>query len=322
MHSKKHSKKLLALSCAAALSAYGSVAHAADVVIGVPNWPSVLATAHVMKAALENNLGLEVELQNGSNPVIFEAMDAGSMHVHPEVWLPNNANLHDLYVDEKKTVMMNGNTVTGEQQMCVTSDTAERTGITSLSDLTDPEMAANFDTDGDGMGEIWIGAPGWASTNVEKIRAKSYGYDSTMTLKEMDEALALAEVDNAVNKEENIVFFCYSPHHMFTLYDLVGLEEPAYEEAEWNVIQPTDDPEWLEKSSAPVAWEPARINIHYATSLTEDQPEAAAMIANMALDVDTVSAMTYALVVDEQDPEEFAAAWVEENADQVDSWLQ
>ena len=39
-------------------------------------------------------------------------------------------------------------------------------------------MAANFDTDGDGMGEIWIGAAGWASTNIEKIRAKSYGYDA------------------------------------------------------------------------------------------------------------------------------------------------
>ena len=41
-----------------------------------------------------------------------------------------------------------------------------------------------FDSDGDGQGEIWIGASGWASTNVEKIRAKSYGYDETMKLKE------------------------------------------------------------------------------------------------------------------------------------------
>ena len=38
--------------------------------------------------------------------------------------------------------------------------------------------------------DIWIGAPGWASTNVEKIRAKSYGYDTTMDLLEMDETLA------------------------------------------------------------------------------------------------------------------------------------
>jgi len=62
------------LSVAAVASTIALPAMAADVVIGVPNWPSVLATAHVIKVALEENLGLEVELQNGTNPVVFEAM--------------------------------------------------------------------------------------------------------------------------------------------------------------------------------------------------------------------------------------------------------
>ncbi len=316
------SKNLLAASCAVALSGFGTAATAADVVIGVPNWPSVLATAHVLKVAMENNLGLEVELQNGTNPVVFEAMDSGSMHVHPEVWLPNQTNLNNQYVQEKKTVMMNPNGVAGDQAMCVTAGTAERTGIENLSDLSDPEMAKNFDTDGDGMGEIWIGAAGWASTNVEKVRAKSYGYDATMSLKEMDETLALAEVDAAVAQNENIVFFCYTPHHMFALHELVILKEPAHDASQWTMIQPTDDPEWLEKSSAGMAWSTAYLHIHYAASLETDQPEAAAMLANVSLDTDVVSTMTYALVVDKQDPAEFAAKWVEENADLVDSWLQ
>ena len=218
-------------------------AQAADVVIGVPNWPSVLATAHVLKVAMEDNLGLEVELQNGTNPVVFEAMDTGAMHVHPEVWLPNQTNLFDTYVTEKGSVKQNPNGVSGDQAMCVTKSTAERTGIVELSELSDPDMASNFDTDDDGKGEIWIGAAGWASTNVEKIRAKSYGYAETMQLKEMDESLALAEVDNAVSQDKNIVFFCYTPHHMFALHELVILEEPAYDEAKWTVIQPTNDPE-------------------------------------------------------------------------------
>ncbi len=316
------SKKLLAISCVTAMSAYGAVAQAADVVIGVPNWPSVLVTAHVLKVAMENNLGLEVELQNGTNPVVFEGMDAGSMHVHPEVWLPNQTNLNNTYVAEKQTVRMNPNGVAGDQAMCVTAGTAERTGIENLTDLTDPEMAKNFDTDGDGMGEIWIGAAGWASTNIEKIRAKSYGYDATMSLKEMDETLALAEVDAAVTQDKNIAFFCYTPHHMFALHDLVILKEPAHDTAEWNVIQPTDDPEWLSKSSAGSAWSTAYLHIHYATGLEEAQPEAAAMLSKVSLDTSIVSAMTYALVVEKQDPAEFAAKWVEDNAETVDSWLQ
>lgn len=314
--------KLMTVACVGSVLSYGTVAQAADVVIGVPNWPSVLATAHVLKVAMEENLGLEVELQNGTNPVVFEAMDTGAMHVHPEVWLPNQTNLNDKFVQEKGSVRMNPNGVAGDQAMCVTKGTAERTGITELSDLTDPDMAKNFDTDDDGKGEIWIGASGWASTNVEKIRAKSYGYEATMTLKEMDESLALAEVDNAVAQDKDIVFFCYTPHHMFALHELVILKEPAYDEAKWNVIQPTDDPEWLEKSDAGVAWNTAQLHIHYASVLETDQPEAAAMLANVKFDTDTISAMTFALVVEEQDPAEFAAKWVADNASTVDSWLQ
>ena len=177
--------------CAAVLTAGISSSHAADVVIGVPNWPSVAATASILKVVLEDNFGLEVELQNGTNPVIFEAMDSGSMHVHPEVWLPNQTNLHDKFVKTRGTVRMNPNGVPSFQGMCVTKATADRTGIAQIADLADPDMAKNFDTNGDGRGEVWIGASGWASTNVEKVRAKSYGYDETMELVEMDETLAM-----------------------------------------------------------------------------------------------------------------------------------
>lgn len=298
-----------------------AAAQAADVVIGVPNWPSVNVTAHVLEVIMEDNLGLDVELQNGTNPVIFEAMDRGSIHVHPEVWLPNQSNLNNTYVAERGTVVMNQNGVAAFQGICVTKMTADVHGVTSIYDLTDPDKAALFDTDGDGLGEVWIGASGWASTNVEKIRAQSYGYNETMQLLEMDETLALAAVDAAVSAEDPIVFFCYTPHHMFALHELVPLEEPAHNADTWSVIQPTDDPDWLAKSTADSAWDLAYLHIHFAKALEESQPEAAALLANVQLDTDTVSAMTYALVVDKQDPAEFAANWVAENADTVNAWL-
>jgi len=244
------------------------------------------------------------------------------MHVHPEVWLPNQSNLNQKYVHDKKTVRMNPTGVNGDQAICVTEHTASATGIKELSELSDPEMAKNFDTDGDGKGEVWIGAAGWASTNVEKVRAKSYGYAETMQLKEMDETLALAEVDNAVAQKKNIAFFCYTPHHMFALHKLVILKEPAYDESKWNVIQPTDDPQWLEKSEAGVAWNTAKLHIHYATSLEESHPAAASMLHKVNFDTDTISKMTFALVVDKADPAEFAKKWVAENGSIVDSWLQ
>ena len=315
-------KKLYGVCAAAVLVSTSMNAMSADVVIGVPNWPSVNVTANVLKVVLEDNYGLDVELQNGTNPVVFEARDSGSMHVHPEVWLPNQANLHDKFVKDKGTVTMNPNGVSAFQGMCVTKHTADEHGVSKLSDLTDPDIAALFDTDGDGKGEIWIGASGWASTNVEKIRAKSYGYDETMNLKEMDETLALAEVDNAVVQKKPIVFFCYTPHHMFALHELVILEEPKFDASKWNVIQPTDDPDWLAKSEAPVAWDLAYLHIHYATSLESSHPEVASLLSKVKLDTDAVSLMTYALVVEKQDPAEYAKQWVADNSELVERWLR
>lgn len=313
-------KRIIAAS--AALFMMVGTTQAADVVIGSPNWPSVQATAYILKVVLEENLGLEVEVQNGTNPVVFEAMDKGSMHVHPEVWLPNQDNLHNTYVKDKASVLMNPNGVSAFQGICVTKHTADTLGVGKITDLTDPSIAAQFDSNGDGKGEIWIGATGWASTNVEKVRAKSYGYAETLDLTEMDETLALANLDAAVQQQKPFVFFCYTPHHMFELHDLVVLEEPAHDPAKWVVFQPTDDPNWLENSMAGVAWKDANLHIHYAKSLEESQPEAAAILSKVSLTTDQVSAMVYSVIVDKVKLEDLAAAWVEENAASVDEWMR
>lgn len=313
-------KRAIAASAAALMMA-GAV-QAADVVIGSPNWPSVQATAYILKVVLEENLGLEVEVQNGTNPVVFEAMEKGSMHVHPEVWLPNQDNLHNTYVKENGTVLMNPNGVSAFQGICATKHTAETLGVSKITDLTDPSIASQFDSNGDGKGEVWIGATGWASTNIEKIRAKSYGYDQTLDLTEMDETLAMANLDAAVQQKKPFVFFCYTPHHMFELHDLVILEEPAHDPDKWIVFQPTDDPNWLENSSAGVAWKNANLHIHYAKSLEESQPEAAEVLSNVKLSTDQVSAMVYAIIVEKMTLEDLASQWVEANMASVDEWMR
>ena len=295
--------------------------HAADVVIGVPNWVSDTAMAHILKLVIEDNLGLEVELQNGTNPIIWEAMDKGTMHVHPEVWLPNQSNLYEKYVEQNGTVLQNPNPVIAFQAMCVSTAISKKHGITAITDLTDPDIAKLFDSDGDGKGEIWIGATGWASTNVEKIRAKSYGYDQTLELVEMDEVLAMAKLDAAVNQNTPYVFNCWTPHHMFGLYDLTPLEEPPHDPAKWVVLQPTDDPDWFDKSSAPVAWSDTNLHIHYAKVLESSQPQAAQILKSVKVNTEQVSNMVFAIAVEKEDPGEFAKKWVSENADLIDSWL-
>ena len=68
---RKKLKTYKALS-AGALVAVAAPAFASDIVIGVPNWSSVNATAHVLEIVIEENLGLDVELQNGTMLIVTE----------------------------------------------------------------------------------------------------------------------------------------------------------------------------------------------------------------------------------------------------------
>lgn len=301
--------------------ALAAPALAADIVIGVPNWPSVTVTAKILQFAIEENLGLDVELQSGTNAIIFEAMDAGSMQIHPEVWLPNQQNLVDKFVTKKGSVTIGAKSAAAFQGMCADKATSEKYNIKSIEDLTRPDVAALLDKDGNGKGDLWIGVTGWQSTNVEKIRAKSYGYDQTMDLRESDETIAYAEMDANVKAGKPWVGFCYAPHYAFALQDLVRLEEPAYDDTKWKVAQPDQDPNWLKDSQAAVAWPPLSIHVAYATALKTSYPAVAAMLENVQLTTDQLSEMTYALVVQKRDPDEYAHEWIGKHEDLVLSWF-
>ncbi|NGQ93490.1 hypothetical protein G5V65_21695, partial [Rhodobacter sp. HX-7-19] len=56
-------------------------------------------------------------------------------------------------------------------------------------------------------------------------------------------------------------------------------------------------------------------------ALEETQPEVARLFRNVSLDTDTLSQMTFALVIEKQDPAEFAKNWTATHADRVLGWL-
>src|SRR5690606_2926925 len=146
---------------------------------------------------------------------------------------------------------------------------AANAGIKDVSDLSDPAKTAVLDTDGDGQGEVWIGAETWKSTGIEWVRANSYGYAETVTLVADEEDVAMAAVDAAVATGRPMVFYCYEPHHVFKLHDIVRLTEPAYDPAKWKIVAQSDDPLWISKSSAPVAWGPVEFHVAWSADFAK-----------------------------------------------------
>lgn len=299
-----------------------STARAANVVIGVPAWPSAEVTAHIIADTLKDRYGIDAALEERGTMTILAGIGRGTIQIHPEIWLPNLSAMVGKLADQEKVLKLGAHPVAASQNICVTRETLGETGIKAVSDLTSPEMAAKFDSDGDGKGEIWIGASTWSSTEIEKIRAHSYGYDETMTLLEMPEDVAMASVDAAAAVGRPIIFYCYGPHHVFELHDIARLEEPPFDPDRWTIVTRAQDDNWLEKSRADTAWDASRFQVGYAASLEKDMPEVARFLSAMSLSPEDVTAMSYAVVVERKAPEDVARDWMAENAGRIGEWTK
>ena len=173
-------KKILQTAVlSAALLSSGAAMAQEKVMISDPSWNGARAVGHVIKAIITDQMGGEAEILTGMNqqPVIFAGMDKGdgSIDVHPDMWMPNWKSAWDQYVDGNGTVKTNAG-YAGTSKIYVPSYMSDK--VKSIQDLNNPEIAAMFDTDGDGLGEYWAGDVTWASTKRWQVKFKSYGLDN------------------------------------------------------------------------------------------------------------------------------------------------
>nr|WP_223412964.1 glycine betaine ABC transporter substrate-binding protein [Roseovarius aestuarii] len=306
----------------AGFMATASLSHAESVNIGAPAWTGAQAIAHLIAEVVETRIGGEANLVPGNNASIFQAMDQGKgdIDVHPDVWLPNQESFTKKYVDEAGTVVLSDKPYEGKQSFCVSKAFSEANNVTSIFDLARPEVAEKMDSDGNGKGEIWIGAPGWASANVNEIKVRDYGLMPFMEPIRADQAVMTATVGDSIKKDMGYAFYCYSPHAIWFQYDIVRLEEPAFDPEKYIAIQPSDDPDWFEKSSVMTEDALKKVQIAYSKSLIDRSPAIADLLANIQLDGETVSDFAFQ-IEGGKDPADVAKEWVAANSDRVDGWL-
>lgn len=291
--------------------------------VAAPNWSSATAIANLINILVNEELGATSTLVPGTNATIYQAMDRGrgDIDVHPDVWLPNQSNFTSQYVDEAGTVVLSENFYDGTQGFCVDRAFQEATGITSIYDLARPEIASQLDSDGDGMGEIWIGAPGWNSANANEVKMRDYGLLAFMEPFRAEQTVNTNRVGDLIARGEPVAFYCYAPEAIWFMHDIVQLEEPAYDPENYNIVQASEDPDWLAKSSITTGDAPREVQIAWSKSLEERSPTIVALLQNIALDTDTVSGWAFEMIVNEREPEAVVREWIDANPDRVNGWL-
>jgi glycine betaine/proline transport system substrate-binding protein len=311
------------LVTATLLTAISAPVYAENVNIGVPSWTGAQAVANVLGAVVEMRMGGTVDYVPGNNATIFQAMDQGKgdIDVHPDVWLPNQQSFTQKYVDEAKTVTLSSNPYEGNQGFCVSKDFAKANNITDIADLGRPDVASLMDSDGNGQGEMWIGAPGWASANVNEVKVLDYGLLDFIEPIRAEESVKTARIKDSIAKGEGYAFYCYKPHAVWFMFDVEMLTEPTFDEAKYQMVQPSDDADWYEKSYVASKDALKNVQIAWSNSLTDRSPAIAEFFANFALTADDVSGLAFEISANGRDAADVAKEWVEANSDRVDAML-
>ena len=309
---------------AISLSSLAMLANAGEKVkIGAPNWAGAQAMAYLLQAVVIERIGGEAELVPGTNATIFQAMDQGKgdIDVHPDVWMPNQESFVNKYVKGAGTVTLSSNPYVGEQGFCVSTDFAKANNITDIADLGRPEVAKLMDSDGNGKGEIWIGAPGWASANTNQVKVRDYGLLDFNEAIRAEESVKTARVKDSIAKGEGYAFYCYKPHAIWSMFDVKMITEPKFDPAKYKMLQPDASADWYEESYVATKDALKAIQVAYSNSLIERSPAIAEFLSNFQVETADVSFLALEIAGKGRDGNEVAKEWIENNSARVDAWL-
>lgn len=317
-------KTILSLMCAGAIGMVSAPALSAEKVnIGKPTWTGAQAIAALLQAVIVERIGGEADLVPGNNATIFQAMDQGKgdIDVHPDVWLPNQQSFTKKYVDGKGSVQLSKNPYEGNQGFCVSQNFAKANKVSDIADLGRPDVAMKMDSDGNGKGEMWIGAPGWASANVNEVKVRDYNLSPFIDAIRAEESVKTARVKDSIAKNEGYAFYCYKPHAVWYMFDVTMLTEPKYDPAMYKMIQPSDSPDWYKESKVETKDALKKVQIAWSKSLKDRSPAIVEFFERFSLTADDVSSFAYEISGKGRDASEVASEWINNNPKRVDAWL-
>lgn len=284
------------------------------------SWNGAQAIGHVLAAIVEQEMGGDAEIVSGMNQaaVIMAGMDKGdgSIDVYTDMWMPNQQALWDEYIDGNQTVVTN-KPYKGTSNIYVPSYMADK--VSSIEDLNNPEIAAMFDTDGNGKGEYWAGDVTWASTKRWQIKFKSYGLDGLWEPNIVSADTFKAGLEAAYTAGKPQLFYYWTPEAIHVKYDLTALEEPdRFDGCE---VVDLDAEDWLEVSYFECIIAANDIFVAYSKSLEERNPPVAKMLSNVQFTGDEINGWIVEMFENKRDPREVAEDWIADNKETVTGWI-
>jgi glycine betaine/proline transport system substrate-binding protein len=292
-------------------------------------WDTGWFQAQVYKLLLEE-LGYTVTDPETLNTVAFYFFTAGGDIDFWAGWFP----LHDRYLNHSDIlgkVKATGYQVEAGalQGYLVDRATADRLGITNLGDLKDPEIAAEFDIDGDGRAELIGCNPSWGCWRTVEHQVDDYGLRATVDHVQGDYSSLMADAITHYRRGEPVLAYTWTPN--WTVSELVIGEDVMWLSVPFS-SWPDDPTADTEVESMPgcletpcnTGFEPSDIRVVANVEFLGANPAAATLFELVEIPLEDIAAQNVRMRAGEASADEIrrhAEEWVEANRGQVDQWL-
>lgn len=308
------------------------------IVFADTGWQSMWINNAIAMFIVENGYEYPVEVVTVTTPVFQQAMVDDELQVIMEVWW---ANIEDWWNAEREagTIVELGDIFESSAQgfyvpRYVIEGDAERgiepmaPDLKSVDDL--PQYKDIFaDPEDPEKGVLISCVTGWNCAEVIRIKTYAYGLEETYNLSEPGSAGALdAAIAGPYKKGEAVVSYYWEPTWLLGVYDMVMLEEPAYNDECWSKITEIGASGVIDESlagnvpaDAGCGFENITIPKAVSAGMAERNPELVSFLDTMFIGTENLNKISAYMTENETEVEDAAMWYFENYEDQWRSWL-
>ncbi len=255
-------------------------------------WTDITATTATTSVVLEG-LGYQPTIQVLSVPVTYTSLKNGDIDVFLGNWMPTMEADIAPYLEDGSVEVVGVNLEGAKYTLAVPAYLAEA-GLTDFADIAEfrdqlDERLYGIEPGNDGNRLI-----------LDMIEQDAFGL-AGFSLVESSEAGMLSQVARAARREQPIVFLGWEPHPMNSNFDLVYLDGG-------------DD--WFGPD-----YGGATVYTNVRAGYTEECPNVGRLLDNLRFTLAMENRIMGAILDDGRAPEDAATAWLQDNPEVLDDWL-
>jgi glycine betaine/proline transport system substrate-binding protein len=275
-------------------------------------WPASELNVNVAANLLKNQLGYPVEIIALDEQAQWDAIAAGDGDASLEVWPSGHGERIAQYIDEQKVVENGGELgVVGQIAWYTPKYVVDANpALATWEGLKGADVAKQFATAETGdKGTFFAGPLGWTQYDQQII--DNLGLDFQVINTASEEAL-LAQMSAKYERQEPVLFYFYTPHAIFTKFDLAQVELPpcTKEEHEAKVAEDNVD----------CAYPDDRLIKILNPNLKDNAADAYNLLKNFNYTTDDQIEML-GMLDQGKTVEEAAQAWIDAHGDTWKAWL-